>query len=160
MKPTLLLDIDGVCLPFTQPEEGVEVFAHHQTLTVPYDLAERLHTVFQTFDVTWCTAWEKDSSIFAEALNLPDRPHLTFRSEPNLWCGGDPLSETTWKLGSVARFVAKADAPVIWVDDELYSDAERWADETGTALLRTDPDVGLTADDLNDLFLFHRDLLT
>ena len=62
----------------------------------------------------------------------------------------------TWKLPDVQGFVG--DRPLAWVDDDLGPDAFAWAEqrETPTLLIRTEPSVGLTEQDVGRLEGFGR----
>ena len=62
----------------------------------------------------------------------------------------DELPRTgTRKLAAVNRYVR--DRPLAWVDDELYDDAQLWAQarRAPTLLMRTQPSVGLSRADVS-----------
>src|SRR3954447_19394357 len=67
--------------------------------------------------------------------------------------GTPPLDELprtgTRKLAAVNRYVR--DRPLAWVDDELYDDAQLWAQarRAPTLLIRTQPSVGLSRADVS-----------
>ena len=62
----------------------------------------------------------------------------------------------TWKLADVSRYAD--DRPAAWVDDDLFSDAFRWAETRGapTLLIRTMASVGLTEEHFAELEAFGR----
>ena len=60
----------------------------------------------------------------------------------------------TRKLAAVDHYAG--DRPLAWVDDELYDDAQNWAQArpARTLLVRTRAAVGLTHDDVDRLLTF------
>lgn len=123
MKPLLLLDVDGVILPFWSQK------------VVPISL--RLKELQTDFDLVWATFWEnKANSAICPELDLPTLPVIEFfpkRYE----------RDVTLKLDDVISYVE--DRPLAWIDDDLYSDAREWAEarEAPTLLLRPFSEAGM-----------------
>lgn len=151
LKPLLLLDIDGVCLPMNEclspsqfliADYGVEI-------KVDEEVVQRVKSLFEIFEVVWTTAWEAESVKFTEQLGLPtDKPWIEFSSfndiedVPNI-----PVE--TWKLPSVIEYNKDYKGPLAWLDDDLSYDAEDWASfrEGPTLLVKTDPGPGISEED-------------
>jgi hypothetical protein len=144
-KPVLLVDIDGVISLFGfSPDECppgtwhlVEGIAHFLSSTA----AAHLHELAQSFDLVWCSGWEERADEHLPALlGVPVLPHLSF--DRNV--GGGPVSHAHWKLAAIEAHAG--DRPLAWIDDALDDACERWAAGRGapTLLVRTDPKVGLT----------------
>jgi hypothetical protein len=142
-----LLDVDGVINAFgLWPSEALELEqsfeAQGYRIRVPAGTSERLARLAECFEMVWATSWENDAHpAFAERLGLGSAlwPVISF---------GGRLGETmTWKLSAVRAFVGEL--PCVWIDDDLFDDAFRWAAERSesgqpTLLLRTEAHLGLT----------------
>jgi hypothetical protein len=153
--PLLLLDVDGVLslfgfAPDRRPPGTmmlVDGLPHHLS-TEAGRLAAGLS---ESFDLVWCTGWEdRADDHLPAALGLPKgRPHISF----------DAMRETHptdgtrhWKLNAIDAY-AGADRPLAWVDDGFDNSCRAWAAARSgpTLLVATDPAVGLTAADAEQL---------
>jgi len=148
----LLLDVDGVLAPFqgdvlSMSRVGGEGFRRvdldPQTglretfLWVSDANNERLKNLSEVFEIVWATGW-------ADSANRVIGPLHALEELPVVEL--DYTFDTpTWKLPSIEAFVPD-NRPCAWVDDDLGSDAEQWADQrrAPTLLVKCEPHIGLT----------------
>ncbi|WP_405525858.1 HAD domain-containing protein [Streptomyces canus] len=162
--PYLLLDIDGVLIPFPDAD-GTTPATHRRHDVVPTGRnaddpvtiwlnpthGPLLMHVIRTGLVTpvWCTSWRQDATtLIGPLFDLPPLPYIDLprpqitTSHPNGYL---------WKRDHVDVWLG--DAPVIWIDDDFTSLDQEWATERtthgwATALIQPDPHVGLLAEHL------------
>ncbi|MEU2712160.1 HAD domain-containing protein [Streptomyces sp. NPDC007205] len=165
MRPSyLLLDIDGVLIPFPDAEgAGPETHTRHDVIPTgrtadnPVTIwlnpthGPLLMHVIRTGLVTpvWCTSWRQDATtLIGPLLGLPPLPHVDLprpqitTSHPNGYL---------WKRDHVDAWLG--DAPAIWIDDDFSNLDHEWARERTarghvTALIQPAPHVGLLAEHL------------
>jgi len=162
--PYLLLDVDGVFIPFPDAD-GASPASHNRHDVVPTDRSaddpvtiwlnpahgHLLTRVIRTGLVTpvWCTSWRQDATtLIGPLLGLPPLPYVDLprpqitTSHPNGYL---------WKRDHVDTWLS--DVPVIWIDDDFTGLDHEWAAERtacgqATALVQPDPHVGLLAEHL------------
>ncbi|MFE2035431.1 HAD domain-containing protein [Streptomyces scopuliridis] len=162
--PYLLLDVDGVLIPFPDAD-GASPVSHNWHDVVPADRSADdpvtiwlnpahgplLMQVIRTGLVTpvWCTSWRHDAStLIGPLLGLPPLPYVDLprpqitTSHPNGYL---------WKRDHVDTWLS--DAPVIWIDDDFTALDHEWAAERtargqATTLVQPDPHVGLLPEHL------------
>ncbi|MDX3747500.1 MULTISPECIES: HAD domain-containing protein [unclassified Streptomyces] len=162
--PYLLLDVDGVLIPFPDAD-GASPASHNRHDVVPADRSADnpvtiwlnpahgplLMQVIRTGLVTpvWCTSWRHDATtLIGPLLGLPTLPYVDLprpqitTSHPNGYL---------WKRDHVHTWLG--DAPVIWIDDDFTNPDHEWAVERtargrATTLVQPDPHVGLLAEHL------------
>ncbi|MCX5341151.1 HAD domain-containing protein [Streptomyces atratus] len=157
--PYLLLDIDGVLIPFPAADGSIPpAHVRHTVLPIgrhpdnPVSIwlnpshGPLLTDLLASSLVTpvWCTSWRKDATtIIGPLLRLPDFPYLDLprpqitTSHPNGYL---------WKRDHVDPWLGRA--PAVWIDDDFTALDHTWAAERTarghpTLLLHTDPYVGL-----------------
>ncbi|WP_039629210.1 HAD domain-containing protein [Streptomyces sp. 769] len=181
MRPVLLVDVDGPLNPYAaKPQRRPDGYQTHRLLTPRWEAAQRRRLtdwgltdgrikplrvwlnphhgpalLALPFDLVWATTWEQEANDFiAPALGLPTLPFVPWRSPRP-----EPAGDVFWKTPEIVAW-ARGRA-FAWVDDEI-TDADRaWVAEHhhGPALLRrTDPRVGLTAEDFAVLGAWATDL--
>jgi hypothetical protein len=141
MKPLLLIDVDGVLNPYAAescPEgyRDFDFFEGEEPVRLADIHGKWLRDLATLFDLAWATDWGDEAHrLISPVLGLRKYPVIVFPPTP---------FAPAEKVPAVRDFAG--DRPVVWVDDVVTPEAERWAAERGTPtlLLRADPVVGLT----------------
>jgi hypothetical protein len=149
-RPLLLIDVDGVLLPFPDRRPGFDGVA---VQGAPYGFCAEhgawLRELAAEYELAWCTMWgERANQDISPRLRLPPLPVV------ELWDEVDGLDR--WKLPGVRRFVG--DRPVAWVDDGFDAPTRAWARERAapTLLLGVGHRTGLGLRHFRRLLAFAR----
>ena len=151
MDAVIFLDIDGVLNPQVH-WDGV-----HSSSGPTLRLTESRLALVQELDtlgrVVWASTWSMDQMvILAATIGFPpDTPSVNFvETRAESLAAATP----TWKLPFVERWIRRQERmqersyqAIVWIDDDLHRDAERWAGASSspTLLICTDPATGLTS---------------
>jgi hypothetical protein len=150
-RPLLLIDVDGVISLFGfdpgRPPDGTFRFVDGIAHFLSAEAAQHLAELCRWYEPAWCTGWEeKANEYLPEALGLPGPwPYLELGSL-------DDDGRRHWKLDAIERYAGEV-RPLAWIDDAHDEHCRAWAASRPgpTLLIGTDPAVGLTADQANEL---------
>ena len=141
-RPILAVDIDGVISLFGF-EERPRGAGYRLELVdgVPHLLsvaaAERLLRLSESFELVWASGWEDKANFYLPGiLGLPELPHVSFDGAAR---DGAPH----WKLDAIGDYARGR--PLAWIDDNLDSHCETWAEgrPEPTLLVPTEPQLGI-----------------
>lgn len=150
-RPLLLIDVDGVISLFgfdhRSPPTGRYQLVDGITHFLSVRAGDHLRRLSESFELAWCTGWEEKANDYLPlALGLAGPlPHVVF--DPS-----DRPTQAHWKLGGIDRHV-EASRPLAWIDDAHDEGCRTWAAgrEGPTLLVTTDPAVGLTEREVDEL---------
>ncbi|MGW3232973.1 HAD domain-containing protein [Kitasatospora sp. NPDC001095] len=158
--PFLLLDIDGVLIPFpaadgSTPTTHARFQVHTDDVAGPFWVwLNPTHGALITevinsglIQPVWCTSWRFDARrIVAPLLDVPDFEHIDL---PRLQITTSHPDGYLWKRNHVADWLATA--PAVWIDDDFTPLDHRWAADRSafgnpTLLIQPDPRVGIQSE--------------
>jgi hypothetical protein len=157
-RPLLLVDVDGVISLFgfdhADPPSGRFQLVDGHAHFLSADAGERLRRLEQAFELAWCTGWEEKANEYLPLVLglVGPLPHVVF----------DPATrppDAHWKLDGIDRHVEPS-RPLAWLDDAHDESCRAWAASRPgpTLLVTTDPTVGLTEAEVDQLLAWARDL--
>jgi hypothetical protein len=110
-------------------------------------------------EIRWLTTWGHDANYaLAGTFGLPElKVHAVRPPRENMF-GGYPWD---WKWHALRATVAKENRPVIWTDDDAWDDGIEItlksickAMDRDLLMIRPDPDIGLSKDNLDQIYRF------
>ncbi|MBB5933991.1 HAD domain-containing protein [Streptomyces zagrosensis] len=155
--PFLLLDIDGVLIPFPDQDKSTPAtHTRHQVYMTGYPdpiwvwlnpehgplITDAINTGLVR--PVWCTSWRIDAPrLIGPLLGLPDFEHIELPRLPITTSHPDGY---LWKRDHVERWLAGA--PAVWIDDDFTPLDHQWAADrtssgSATLLVGPDPHAGL-----------------
>jgi hypothetical protein len=162
-KPLLMVDIDGVISLFGSPSPiggpaggdrrpgaAAPAGTLHSIDGTPHFLsataAAHLLSLAEDFELVWASGWEERADEhLPRLLGLPGGlPFLRFERSPG-------RGHAHWKLEAIEEFAGMR--PLAWIDDAFNEACHEWARErrAPTLLVRTQPELGLTAGEAEQL---------
>lgn len=138
MKPLLLLDIDGVLVPFDPVEPYV---MHSPTIWLAEYNTVALRALQHDYEIVWASWWEETSSdLYPLMEGVGPFPHINF-SEASLMPGVPP------KVTAIEAYIG--DRPCVWIDDEICETTTMWATDRSergipTVCIKTQSNTGAT----------------
>jgi hypothetical protein len=159
-RPLLMVDIDGVLSlfggwdPTRNAVDGRALDGSlHSIDGIPHFLsstaAAHLLELAALFELVWASGWEERANEHLPHLlgMPPDLPFLRFPRD----VGGRSSPKAHWKLDAIDAYAGAR--PLAWIDDALNDACYEWARTRGapTMLVETDPTVGLTSRDAEQL---------
>ncbi|MYV53000.1 HAD domain-containing protein [Streptomyces sp. SID3212] len=174
--PYLLLDVDGVLIPFPAADGSTpathtchDVVPEGRNADNPVTVwlnpehSRLLLDVISTglFTPVWCTSWRQDAAtLIGPLLGLPDLPYVDL---PRLQITTSQPDGYLWKRDHVDGWLG--DIPAVWIDDDFSGLDHEWAVErttkgSATLLIQPDPDLGLVPDHLTLVSAWARQPLT
>jgi hypothetical protein len=162
--PYLLLDVDGVLIPFPEADGTIpathtrhDVVANGRNVEAAVTIwlnpahGPLLTNIIRTGLVTpvWCTSWRQDATaLVGPLLGLPSLPYVNL---PRPQITTSHPDGYLWKRDYVDVWLG--DAPAAWIDDDFTVLDHEWADRRtrrGSLTLLVQPDrrIGLQAEHL------------
>lgn len=149
-RPLLLLDVDGVLSLFGFDPAVAPAGRFVSVDGIPHllsiEAAGHVLALMRDYELVWCTGWEEKADEYLPfMLGLPvGAPHLSF--------GDSAAPGRHWKLDAIGAF-AGDDRPAAWIDDGFDDSCHVWAAARRgpTKLIRTEPSIGLTAAQAEEL---------
>jgi hypothetical protein len=168
LRPLLMVDIDGVLSLFGAGGDGSGAppdGSFHSIEGIPHFLsasaAAHLLALADVFELVWASGWEERADEhLPHLLGLPSGlPFLRFERDVGARLGGRAAgSHGHWKLQAIEQH---ADGRALaWVDDALDEACHQWARARAapTLLVQTDPRMGLTGREFDELIGWARGL--
>jgi hypothetical protein len=155
--PYLLLDVDGVLIPFLAEDKTTPAtHTRHQVHLTGYPdpiwvwlnpdhgplLADALNTGL--LRPVWCSSWRADASrVIGPLLGLPAFAHIELPRLPITTSHPDGY---LWKRDHVTDWVEQV--PTVWIDDDFTALDHQWATDRSNAghptlLIQPDSHTGL-----------------
>jgi len=109
-------------------------------------------------ELLWGSAWNENSNLITRMLfpdgDFEDAPTVVFPEEIEF-----SLSVQTWKLSTVQSYIEnhyEDSVPLIWTDDEVFEDGERWVQERQAPglVIRPERHTGLRLQDWESISTF------
>ena len=174
MKPSWLLDIDGVINPVGRKpptnihKEWLEerVVAAGTGREFPIKIAvpviEFINEVHadDLVDIIWHTTWQHGANDISRIFGLPEFPVL---DAPEFAAWSHRTAQGWWKTPAVQRHLDSTTAPTLWTDDDLDMGwHEEMSSPHGLTVIAPDQYTGFTKKHLDQIenFLLHENGLT
>lgn len=153
----IIWDIDGVFNPHMATDLRERQFIRFNKDWVSWDLDIVHHAAWvreleDYADLIWGSTWGEESNALAGWF------HLQKTGYPHIPVPGGGSMLVTAKLPAISQWIEQnvsSQQKVVWVDDELFSDAFDWAAQKPNVLIiHTDAAVGLTLEQVDRMKAF------
>lgn len=155
----IIYDIDGVFNPHMATDLVERNFIRYSRGWIDWHLDVVNHAAWvreleDYADLVWGSSWEEESNALAGwfYLKKTEYPHI------DLAMSAGTMNRETWKLNSIEAWIdenVSTQQKVVWVEDEAYEDAMRWADlRPNVLLIITNPAIGLTLAQVESIKIF------
>lgn len=153
----IIFDIDGVLNPFMATNLRERGFIRYSREWINWDLdivnhARWVRELEDYADIVWGSSWEEESNALAGWFHMKNLsyPHIPMTTAGSM--------NTTWKLPNISQWIVEnvsASQKAVFVEDEIFEDAVGWfAARPNLLLVKTDPAVGLTAEQVETIKAF------
>lgn len=154
IRPTLIIDIDGVINPLKSKD--LSNYSKVDTPWATFFLSDLIHG-------TWLRQLHRNGiRIMFSSLMIEEIPDIAkfyripeyevFNIENRVQ--QNDFNYDTWKIPSVKRYAENElyGSPIVWVDDELFFDAMTWATtRKNTYIISPNQNDGLMSNEIKDI---------
>lgn len=166
MKPSWLLDIDGVISPYTLglttrlplhihkdwiTEKVVDSKGKEFKVQVARRVVDFINDVHadDLVNIIWHTTWQHDANEISRIFGLPEFPVL---DAPEFETWNRRTARGWWKQAPAQRHLDSTTAPTLWTDDDLNMGwADKMSSPHGLKIIAPNQHTGLTPKHLADI---------
>lgn len=142
MNNIVLLDIDGVIAPIysLDNDDYVEIATDYTNWQIPFINIYNIKRITKTNKIIWSSAWEEQSNLINQFLEIPDFEYIEFLENYDEW----------FKEKAIEKFIEqrKIDSKIVWIDDEVPERIiKKYTDEENILVIVPDAEIGITLEE-------------